>query len=195
MKKMFTLVLALALLFTMSFGNVAFAGQSAKDEVVAGVTSLSTAIDPLLANFNTAASIGQHIYNTLVAYDKDNVIVPEMATQWERIDDLTWSFTVDLANYTFHTGDPVTMDDIVFSITRCFDIPQAMDHVANITSVTAKDNQIIITTDKPSNKVIHGLTNIVITSQKAMEAAGDNWGQIAVGTGPYKLVSFVPLMK
>lgn len=163
----------------------------AKDELVGGLTGLSTSIDPMLANFNNVSAIGRHIYNTLVAYDMDSKIVPEMATEWTRPDDVTWQFTVDLDSYKFHNGDPVTMDDVVFSIKRCLDIPQAMDYVDGVADVTGEGNTLTITTKQPSNKLIHGLASIVITSKKAVEEAGENWGQIAVGTGPYKLTNFI----
>lgn len=173
-------------------GGGAAASPRAKDEMVAGIAGLSTAIDPMLANYYSTSSIGLHIYNTLVAYDKDSNIIPEMASEWSRTDDLTWEFTVELDQYKFHNGDPVTMDDVVFSVERCLEIPQAMDFVSGVASVTGEGNTLTVKTEAPNNKLIHGFTNIVITSKKAVTEAGDNWGQTAVGTGPYKLVSFVP---
>jgi peptide/nickel transport system substrate-binding protein len=163
-----------------------------KDEMVAGISSLSTAIDPMLANFSNVSSIGRHIYNTLLTYDDNNRVVGEIASAWSRPDNLTWEFTVNTAPYTFHTGDPLTMEDIIFSLERCFTIPQAMDYVAGITSVRADGNKLTIKTEEPNNGLLYKLTSVVITSKKAVEAAGDNWGQIAVGTGPYRLAGFIP---
>jgi peptide/nickel transport system substrate-binding protein len=169
------------------------AGSSGpKDELVAGLTLLSTAIDPMLANSSITSSIGRHIFNTLVAYDDNNRVVGQIATGWTRPNDVTWEFTVNMTPYKFHNGDPLTMADIVFSLERCYDIPQAMDFFSGIKSVNGQGNKLTIVTTVPDNGLIYDLTNIVITSKKAVTAAGNNWGQIAVGTGPYRLVNFIP---
>jgi ABC-type transport system substrate-binding protein len=171
-------------------GDTGSAGP--KDTMVAGLSNISTAIDPMLANLSNVSSMGKHIYNTLVAYDDDNRVVGQIATAWNRPDNLTWEFTVDTASYKFHTGDPLTMEDVVFSLERCLSIPQAMDYVSGVASVRAEGNRLIIKTEAPNNGLLYKLTSVVITSKKAVEAAGDGWGQIAVGTGPYRLVSFIP---
>ncbi|MDR0643212.1 MAG: ABC transporter substrate-binding protein [Treponema sp.] len=188
-------VLPLVLLIS----GAAFAGGRAdsgsagpKDTMVAGLSQLSTAIDPMLANFSSVSSIGKHIYNTLLTYDDNNRVVGQIAAAWSRPDNLTWEFTVNTASYKFQTGDPLTMEDIIFSLERCHAIPQAMDYVAGVTSIRAEGNKLILKTEAPNNGLLYKLTSVVITSKKAVEAAGDNWGQIAVGTGPYKLVSFIP---
>lgn len=164
---------------------------TAKTELVAGVDSLSTSIDPMLANYSNTTSVANHIYNTLVKYNLENEVVGDMASEWNRPDDTTWEFTIK-EGYKFHNGDSVTMDDVVFSVERCKDIPQAVQYVTGITSVTSEGNKLIIKTETRNNKLIHDFTNIVITSKKAVTEAGDNWGQIAVGSGPYKLVNFIP---
>ncbi|MDR2028220.1 MAG: ABC transporter substrate-binding protein [Treponema sp.] len=199
MKKMrLFFVLSLILLiagaaFAGGQGGSAQAGSGGpKDTMVAGLAGLSTAIDPMLANFSNVTSIGKHIYNTLLAYDDNNRVVGQIATSWTRPDALTWEFTVDTASYKFQTGDPLTMEDIIFSLERCRTIPHAMDYVDGVISIRAEGNKLILKTDAPNNGLLYKLTSVVITSKKAVEAAGDNWGQIAVGTGPYKLVSFIP---
>lgn len=188
MKKILATLLSVVLL--LSLGSASLAAP--KDELVVGLSGLRTAIDPVLANFNSVSSIGKHIFNTLVKYDMDNRVVPDVAAEWSRPDDLTWQFTVDVDAYKFHTGDPLTMDDVVFSIARCFDIPQALDYVAGIADITYEGNVLTIKTETPNNKLLHDLTSLVIVSEKVITEAGENWGQTAVGTGPYKLVSFIP---
>lgn len=190
MKRILSTLLALALL--LSVGTSVPAMAESKDELVVGLSGLATVIDPILANFNSVSSIGRHIFNTLVDYDMENRIVPEIATEWSRPDELTWVFTLDLAAYKFQNGEPLTMDDVIFSINRCFDIPQGMDYVAGVVEVNGEGSTLTIKTDKPNNKLIHELTDLVIVNQKVIEDAGENWGQTAVGTGPYKLASFIP---
>ena len=187
-----TLALLLVALLTMSSLFVSTALAEPKDEMVVGLSGLHTAIDPMLANFNTISSIGKHIYNTLVKYDMENRVVPDLASAWERPDDLTWNFTIDVDAFAFHNGDPLTMEDVIFSINRCQDIPQALDYVADIAEVSAQGNVLTITTKEPNNKLIHDMTSLVIVNKRAIEEAGENWGQTAVGTGPYKLVNFIP---
>nr|HML48865.1 ABC transporter substrate-binding protein [Clostridia bacterium] len=189
MKRFLATVLALVLGLSLC---AAPALAETKDELVVGLSGLRTAIDPVLANYNTVSSIGKHIFNTLVKYDTENRVVPEVATGWERPDELTWVFTVDVDSYQFHNGDPLTMDDVVFSIARCFDIPQAANYVAGIVDIGYEGNLLTIKTEAPNNKLLHDLTSLVIVSKKVITEAGENWAQTAVGTGPYKLVSFIP---
>lgn len=189
MKKFLAMLLTVALLLSLTS---VMAIAEPKDELVAGISGLHTAIDPVLANFNSISSIGLHIFNTLVKYDTDNRVIPDVATEWSHPDELTWEFTLNLDGYMFQNGEPLTMDDVLFSINRCFDIPQGMDYVQGVVEVSGEGNVLTIKTEKPNNKLLYDMTSVVLVNKKVIEEAGENWGQTAVGTGPYKLASFVP---
>lgn len=193
MKKFFLPMAALLVFMTaMTACKNGASDGKAKDELLVAVNSLSTALDPMLANYRSASSIGRHIFNTLVQYDANNRIAPQIAASWTRPDDLTWEIKLDLASYKFHNGDPLTMEDVLFSIERCRDIPQAGDYVERVAGVSARGDTLIVKTTIPDNGLLHKWAGLIITSKKAVQAAGDNWGQTAMGTGPYKLVSFIP---
>ncbi|MDR1599504.1 MAG: ABC transporter substrate-binding protein [Oscillospiraceae bacterium] len=190
MKRKLSLIAVTAILAGLLSG--APAALAARDEAVVGLSSLHTSIDPVLANYNTVSSIGRHIYNTLVDNDIDNNIIPEIATEWTRPDNMTWVFKLDLDSYTFHNGEPLTMEDVLFSFNRCYDIPQGMSYVQYIESVEGVGDTLTIHMNRAYNGLIYDLTGLVIVNEKAVKEAGDNWSQTAVGTGPYKLASFIP---
>lgn len=50
----------------------------------------------------------------------DNVTRPHLCSRWEASEDLkTWTFTV--ADYTWHSGRPLTAEDFAWNIRRCLD--------------------------------------------------------------------------
>jgi peptide/nickel transport system substrate-binding protein len=71
-------------------------------------------LDPT-QNINThQRSVYGHLFDGLVAYDRDGVIQPALATRWERVDDRRWRFWLR-DDVTFTNGEPVNAEAIRFS--------------------------------------------------------------------------------
>src|SRR5690625_4591705 len=66
-------------------------------------------------NTSTEA-IHVNMFNYLVKND-DGEFVPDLATEWETIDDETWEFTLR-EDVKFHNGDELTAEDVKFSLER-----------------------------------------------------------------------------
>ena len=63
-------------------------------------------------------SVTYLIFDRLIDFDPvTNDWIPQIATAWKQVDDVTWEFTIN-QNVKFHNGDKVTMDDIVYSFER-----------------------------------------------------------------------------
>lgn len=144
---------------------------------------------------NMAAS--RYLYDTLADRDADGRPQPGIATSWTLLDDHTWEFRLR-PGVKFHDGSPLTAEDVAFSIERIPNVPTNPNpytaNLRNITSVEVVDPLTIrLHTDRP-NAVIPGqMTNVFIVSHiRAAGALPPDFasGKAAVGTGPYKLVSY-----
>lgn len=162
-----------------------------KKELVVATNMIGNTLDDIVANAITINMIVRNTSNSLVKFDEDLNIVPDIATSWERVDELTWEFTIG-KGYKFQNGDDLKLSDIVFSFTRLKDIPQGLETVKNIEKFEAVGDDIIrITTSISDNVTINKLSNIFIVSERYATEAGEDFGQTIVGTGPYRVTEFV----
>lgn len=155
-------------------------------------------LDPhFFAAFPTGSS-HQYLYEKLVDYDEKLNIKAALAESWRRVDDLTWEFRLR-RGVTFHDGSPFTAADVIFTVERVPNVPNSPNSFAQFTRgierITAvSDHTILVRTRAPSPQLLQDLSNVFIISSKAAAGAGTadfNSGKAAVGTGPYRLVSWV----
>src|SRR6516165_4298987 len=74
-------------------------------------------LDPYTLNETTTHAHIGHVYEGLVARDKDLKIVPALAESWETPEPTRWRFHLR-KGVKFHNGDPFTADDVLFSAQR-----------------------------------------------------------------------------
>ncbi len=129
-------------------------------------------------------------------------VEPRLAESWTAIDDTTWEFKLR-KGVKFHDGSDFTAQDVKFSIER---IPLvAGPNPTTIYVRRVKETQIIdphtirIITNGPAPVLPNDFIRLFIVSHKAAagltkETANEafNSGKAAVGTGPYKFVSWAP---
>ena len=135
------------------------------------------------------------IFDRLVAFDyRTNEWSPQVASAWRQIDDVTWEFDIIL-DITFHNGDKLTMDDVIYSIERLQNFPRVSDKWALIDSMSYKGNVLTIKfTNAFSNSPSKVLAVAFIVNKKYIEAGGDDAIFLnPVATGPYKATAFTPL--
>ena len=82
-----------------------------------GAKGDAQSMDPYAFNEGLTNNINALVYDTLVQRDREQRIVPRLATGWTVVDDTTWRFTIR-RDAKFHDGSPVTMEDVVYSIER-----------------------------------------------------------------------------
>jgi peptide/nickel transport system substrate-binding protein len=148
---------------------------------------------------NPAAAIDevldQNVYQHLVQLDPAGQIVPVLATSYRwSADRKTVTFTLR-QGVKFSNGDPLTAADVVYSINRViapkstYPYAALMGKVAKVAKVS--DNQVAVTLATPNNEWLYqfaAYSNGVVLDPAAV-------GKLAtapVGTGPFKLSSFVP---
>jgi peptide/nickel transport system substrate-binding protein len=74
-------------------------------------------LDPYTLNESTTHAHIGHVYEGLVARDKDLKIIPALAESWETPEPTRWRFHLR-KNVKFQNGNPFTADDVVFSAER-----------------------------------------------------------------------------
>jgi peptide/nickel transport system substrate-binding protein len=137
----------------------------------------------------------------LVSIDPEGKVIPALAESWEMPDPTTYVFELR-KDAQFQNGDPVTADDVVFSLEQARDpesSPGINFYLLNLDTVeTTGDGQVTIKTLAPDPAFLKTLSSAgaaVITQQAYWE---ENEGKVGtsqsllLGTGPYKVTEFQP---
>lgn len=128
-----------------------------------------------------------NLYQGLVARTPEQEIVPALASDWTVSDDrLTYTFTLR-EGVTFHDGQPLTPEDVVFSLTQHRDNAGWVDAatLANVTGVTADGQKITLTLSQPDSQLLWNLSGRAGIILK--EGDGVDYQTAANGTGPFTL--------
>ncbi len=184
--KIFVWVLALGL----AFGG---AGEARDSLTVAHLCDAKT-LDPIGTNDVVSSGIDLHIYDTLLTLGTQGELVPQLAESYEVIDPTTYKFSLR-HGVTFHNGEPFTAKDVKYTFERAktplgASIRQYVDDIDSVEVVD--DFTVIFRLKRPFAPFLCTLTCAAgsIVNQKAVEAAGDNYGMNPVGTGPFVLKSW-----
>jgi peptide/nickel transport system substrate-binding protein len=94
-------------------------------------------LDPYTLNETTTHAHLCHVYEGLIARDKDLKIIPALAESWEIPEEPTrWRFHLR-KGVKFQNGDPFTADDVVFSAER------VRKKGSNLQTVLASDAKVV----------------------------------------------------
>ncbi len=143
------------------------------------------------------------MYDTLLWHDKDNKIVPWLASDYKVSPD---GLTVDVTirdNAKWHDGRPLTADDVKFT----YDYILQFNHgrftpevkgIVDTTTVTAP-NKVAFRLKRPFAPFLTApLGDVTILPKHIWEGISENYPSpkgeqgLAVGSGPYKMVEYVP---
>jgi peptide/nickel transport system substrate-binding protein len=157
-------------------------------EITVGIAQdLDDSLDPHLAVAAGTKEVLFNVFEGLVKPTPDGDLVPAVAESYKESEDrTTYTFTLR-DGIKFHNGEPVTADDVVYSIERCADSSEGKPLVAafsNIQAVEATDDRtVVITLKEPDNEFLSYLTTAIIPKNYTEQATAP------VGTGPFKFVS------
>ncbi len=177
-----------------------FAPSAKADDLVIGLSSEATSMDPHFHALATNSQINWHIYDRLTQRGPSHELVPGLAVNWGPTDDPTvWEFELR-EGVTFHDGTPFTADDVAFTLERAGNVPNSPAGYGMITRDIERvevidDHLLRIHTHHPVPLLAISLANIAIVSRAHGEGATTadyNSGVAAVGTGPYRQVQFTP---
>lgn len=168
-------------------------------ELRIGVRAGGESMDPHLSAVGNNIAAVRNVYDALVTLDETLQPAPGLAESWEVVDDTTWRFKLR-EGVTFHDGSTLDAADVLHSLER---IPLAAGadgglatYIQKIASSSAVDDMTVeIKTHAPAPTLLLDLSRLfIIPSEIALDtpATDFNAGTAAIGTGPFKLVSFTP---
>ncbi|MCC6468061.1 MAG: ABC transporter substrate-binding protein [Alphaproteobacteria bacterium] len=176
--------------------------QSSAQTLTIGVRAGPESIDPAFTATGTHAEALKHVFDTLTWSGDGLEIEPRLAESWKAVDASTWEFKLR-KGVKFHDGSDFTAEDVKFSIERVPIVsgpnPTTI-YIRRVQSTEIVDPHTIrIKTDGPAPNLPNDFIRLFIVSHKAAagltkDTANEafNSGKAAIGTGPYKFVSWTP---
>jgi len=181
------------------------------------LSSEPTAADPHYHKQTQNDALAAHIFESLVNRDANMQLVPGLATSWKNLDDNTWEIKLR-EGVKFSNGEPFTSKDVLFTICRTLNNKTNITASYTLLSKNLADVEIpddytvILKTKTPmpllpaelarqlpiiwNGIVEHGPLKFApeegcgVTGQWPTVVEFNN-GSAAIGTGPYKLKSYV----
>lgn len=205
--------ISLVFLFSCSRESEKFHNQ-----LVIGLDSEPERLSPITIKDHQTFRIAWQIYEGLLGLDENGQVTPSIAERWETNDNKTWIFHIR-KNVAFHPSEIFDLPgktryinayDVLYSYTR-FCSPESYssfvlaDSVKGCSEFNAKkadsveglkvidDYTFQIELKKPEPFFINRITTAwiaIFPKEAEQEKFKDRWGlQMAVGTGPYRLIS------
>lgn len=162
---------------------------AADGQVVIAQSSDILTMDPHMHRNRPTQNVIHTVFESLVGQDDGLTPVPELATEWEQVDDLTWRFHLR-EGVTFHNGEPFDAEDVKFSIERILDPAQASPRASMLEVVDTveveDEHTVLITTADPAPTLLSGLAvNEIVPSEYVAEVGDDEFAAAPMGTGPF----------
>ena len=191
MKNKLSFLLLAAVILVLSFNGIVSAAD--RDDINLALVGVVSSLDPTTTSLTVDLEIFHQIYEPLMYIDDFSQPHARVATDYTVSDDgLVYTFTIRDDGF-FHNGDPLTVDDVVFSYEKAMQSGVLAPYVNMIEKVEKVDeNHMAFTLTQPYTPFINNTANVFIFSKRAYEEAGETFGSTVTGagTGPYKVVSY-----
>ncbi len=152
--------------------------------------------DPSIA-YGHESYVLNNIYDPLTLYNtKEGKLEPAIATEWKVSDDgLTWTFKIR-EGVKYHNGSALTAKTVAVALKRAVDAGKGATYLWAGAKVEATDDTTLVVTTKdplPIDLISSGSYATMVYGTEGAEK-GTEWFQKGNddGTGPYKLVQWVP---
>ena len=174
------------------------AGPAAAQTLTVGVRNGPESIDPHWSTLGGHIEALRHIYDSLIGQDEALNLRPALALSWRPVDDTTWEFKLR-DGVRFHDGSEFTAEDVKFSLDRIpvttGTMPMTL-YTKRVRGSEVMDKLTLrVTTNGPAPTLPNDFTRLMVVSRGiGMEPRNEefNSGKAAIGTGPFKFVSWEP---
>jgi len=155
-------------------------------------------LDPAKMGLISEAYVVYALYNSLLKFDADMNLQPDLAQSWEVLDDKTVQFHLR-QGVKFHNGEVFSAEDVAFTLERVMGSELASPNRSKVESIQRIQildaHTLRIHTKQAHAPLLAFLTNTrtgtQIVSRKAVRDMGDAaFGKNPVGTGAYQLKSW-----
>ncbi|SEL42335.1 ABC transporter substrate-binding protein [Haloferax larsenii] len=124
------------------------------------------------------------VLEPLLTVEYDATVAPGLATDWRRVDDVTWEFDLR-EGVTFHDGTDLTATTALPSLRRAFE-SSSMASVPVESVEAADDRTVVIRTDAPFSPLPAHCTRGTTCLVSPAAIADDGSVSEPIGTGPFQ---------
>lgn len=166
------------------------AAEDEKPVVVASPNDMDKLDPHTLTGMFPYRSVMYWTHDVLVAADREGKPVAELASEWKRVDSLTWEFKL-VQNAKFHNGEPFNADAVLYSFERMkleeFASFNQIYRRTNLKEVKKVDDFTVqLITEKPAPDMLFWVAESFIVAPKFYsEHDSEFLAQNPVGTGPF----------
>ncbi|AXR78931.1 ABC transporter substrate-binding protein [Natrarchaeobaculum sulfurireducens] len=155
------------------------------DRLVGDAIASISNTDPVQMHDTTSNMATTLLYEGLLGVDFDGTPRPQLATDWERLDETTYRFDLR-SDVTFHNGESLTAEHVQFSLERYDGTPREADVFEWLDAVDVLDDSTLeISLTEPYGP-FETSANVPIVPLAAGEDGDVDLVETPVGTGPYQ---------
>ncbi len=197
MKKTAILLLGIAVGLFMLEGPIQAADQPKYGGKLAiGQDIDAVGLDPYKTTAFASLNYFEQVYNSLLQFDAQGKLQPELATSWENPNPTTYVFRLR-KDVKFHDGKELTAEDVKATFDRLLD-----PKVGSVRLITFKSIDRVEAVDKhtvrftlkepfaPFLNYLASPAHASILSKGVIESSDPN--KVVIGTGPFQMVEFRP---
>ena len=165
--------------------------RKANNEIVVAIAQdLEDSLDPHASAAAGTREVLFNVYEGLVKTGPDGELIPAVAERYDISDDgLVYTFTLR-EGVKFHNGDPVTAEDVIYSINRCAGNSGDSALVSALSAIqdlkATDERTVTFRLEQPDMELIYFLTAAIIPQSSEGQTG------FIPGTGPFQLVSRSP---
>lgn len=202
------------LMLVVMVGTLLLSGVAYAQEMTVGVANLLKYLDPGRDHSNVGSQIYHNTFDSLILKDPtkvEPVFLPGLALSWQMIAPTCMELRLR-RDVTFHNGDPMTADDVVFSLARMFNpsyppyVTRQREYFTNMYRVEKVDDYTVRVFTKRPDPLLEMLLAVqqanIVPKKYLLGLSGhpdvdevtdyEKFGLAPVGTGPYKITEWRP---
>ncbi|MGA7974408.1 MAG: ABC transporter substrate-binding protein [Pseudolabrys sp.] len=172
--------------------------NKANDTLVYVSNSEPENVNPYLNNLREGIIIARNVFDTLIYRDpKTGKYEPQLATKWHWVNPTTLDLTIR-KGVTFQNGDPLSADDVVFTLNYAVNPASKVLTKQNVDWIKSAEkmgnDQVRIHLVGPFPAALEYLSGPVpILPEKYFKKVGaDGFSKAPIGSGPYRITAVDP---
>ncbi len=193
-------ILVVVLLLSLVAVPASAPASAQESTITFGISNNVDTLDPNVTTFSSVGVIMQHVFDPLVWQYPLGEFHPGLATEWSVNEDATeYTFTLR-QDVVFHDGTPFNAEAVKFTFDRIVnpdtELQMAFSYLGPYVETEVVDEfTAVVKFSAPFAAFLDSASQpqLGMTSPTAVAELGEEYGlSMVVGTGPFKLVSYVP---